>query len=60
MSGRECPAATALLLVGFMLRTADMTEVPAGLHNDEVASISYTTICRIGRSLIQSLRFFSS
>ncbi len=48
-SPREWLAVAALLLVGFVLRTVALTQVPPGLHNDEVASIQMAESVAAGR-----------
>ena len=49
---REWTAVLALLLLAFALRTIDLTRVPPGLHNDEVADAEITESVTHGRLAI--------
>lgn len=49
---REWLAVIALLLIAFGLRTIDLTRVPLGLHNDEVAFAEITETVTHGRIAI--------
>ena len=52
ISGREWFVIIALLLLAFLLRTAALTRVPPGLHNDEVVDIKTTESVAGGRLAI--------
>jgi hypothetical protein len=52
ISRREWLAVIALLLIAFALRTIDLTHVPPGLHNDEIAFAEIAETVTQGRLAI--------